>query len=159
MTDDALEAKLRELDELQPTLSRAEFIAKAEKELKPLWEQELKAHGAHEPDWEPLEKVLPYAWCGGFMFMGYEGEIRIYKQGFTRACLHLDPQGNAYRRRGSLFHPIDIDDAIADAFRGIESTGFARETPYNKVNAAQRRAAIEAETGYKILTIGHPPST
>lgn len=154
MSESALQAKLRELDALQDKISREEFIAKVEKELKPLWEAEIRAHGGHEPDWAPLEKVLPLRWCRGFMFMGYEGEIRIYKQGFTRACLYLDPAGNAYERYKCTFRKIPIEFAIKDAFDGIEELGFTRSTPFNEKNAAKRRKKIEAETGYKIITIG-----
>jgi hypothetical protein len=153
----ALEAKLRELDELQDTLSRDEFIAKVETELKPLWEQELRAHGANEPDWEPLHKVLPLRWCDGFCFMGYEGEIRIYKNGFTRACLYIDPAGNTFERHNHSLRGIPVEFAIERVFDGIEELGFKRTSPYNKKNAAKRRKKIEKETGYKILSFGGPP--
>ena len=158
VTESALEAKLRELDELQrdPNISREEFARKIETELKPLWEQELRAHGALEPDWEPLHKVLPLRWCDGFGFMGYEGEIRIYKQGFTRQCLYLDPAGNAYEPQRNSFRRVPVKFAIEQVFDGIEEMGFERSTPYNKKNAEKRRKKIEKETGYKILSLGGP---
>jgi hypothetical protein len=156
VAEDALEAKFRELDELSGTLSQEEFMAKVEAELAPLLEQEMKAHGAMEPDWDPLEKVLPYGWCAGFMFMGYEGEIRIYKQGFTRFCIYIDERGNTYERHGKRFAKIPRRIAIRDVFEGIEDYGFKRSSPYNAKNAEKRRKRIERETGYKIMSIGGP---
>ena len=157
MLEDALVAKLRELDELSGDIPREEFIAKVETELKPLWEQTLLTHGAHEPDWEPLHKVLPLHWCDGFCFMGYEGEIRIYKQGFTRACLYVDPAGNTYERNDHTFHRVPVELAIEEVFEGLEAFGFDRSTPYNKRNAAKRRKQIEKETGIQILSFGGEP--
>jgi hypothetical protein len=58
--------------------------------------QIMKRFGADRPDWDPLEKVLPLEHCAGFMFMGYPGEIRLYKHGFTRHYLNVDPKGNTY---------------------------------------------------------------
>jgi hypothetical protein len=157
MTDNALEAKLRELDELQHTLDRDDFIHKVETELKPLWEAHIRAQGALEPDWEPLHKVLPLQWCDGFGFMGYEGEIRIYKQGFTRACLYVDPAGSTYERHDHSFRKIPAALAIEAVFDGLEQFGFTRTTPYNKKNAEKRRKQIERETGIQILTFGGEP--
>ena len=156
MAENALEAKLRELDELRGKLGRERFIEKVETELKPLWEQHLRAQGANEPDWEPLHKVLPIRWCDGFCFMGYQGEIRIYKQGFTRKCLYIDPAGCTYEPDSHTFRRIPVEFAIENVFDGIEEFGFTRTTPYNKKNAAKRRKKIEKETGYKILTFGGP---
>ena len=157
MLEDALVAKLRELDELSRDIPREEFIAKVETELKPLWEQTLRAHGAHEPDWEPLHKVLPLHWCDGFCFMGYEGELRVYKQGFTRLCLYIDPAGNTYERHDHTFRKVPVEFAVKEVFDGIEEFGFDRSTPYNKRNAAKRRKQIEKETGIEILTFGGEP--
>lgn len=147
-----LEKKVRELEAQSGTLTQEELIARFEAEIKPLWEQEIRAHGGHEPDWAPLEMVLPYRWCAGFMFMGYEGEIRIYKQGFTRKCLYADPIGNTFRRSRFSFKRIDREDAIEDVFEGIEDMGFARSTEYNEANAQKRRELIEKDTGYKIVS-------
>ena len=156
MAENALEAKLKELDDAQHTLSREDFMRKVETELKPLWEQHIRAQGANEPDWEPLHKVLPMKWCDGFGFMGYEGEIRIYKQGFTRACLYVDPAGNTYERDRHSFSRIPVELAIEEVFEGIEQFGFDRTTPYNKKNAAKRRDLIEKDTGWKIMSFGGP---
>ena len=159
MSESALEAKLKELDELSadPNVDRDEFIRKVETELKPLWEQHLRAQGALEPDWEPLHKVLPLNHCDGFGFMGYEGEIRVYKQGFTRGLLYIDPTGQTYERDDNAFRPIPRKDAVDEAFRGIEVFGFTRETPYNKKNADKRRRIFEKESGYKVVTFGGEP--
>lgn len=154
MADHKLQEKMQELDRLQGTMPQEEFIAKVDKELRPLWEKELLAHGAHEPDWVPLEKVVPLRWCGGFMFMGYEGNIRIYKQGFTRECLYLDVHGNAYARGPKGFIKVPTDVAVEIAFVGIEELGWSRSSKYSPANAAKRREMLEAETGYRILTFG-----
>lgn len=49
------------------------------------------------PEWGPLERVLPAAELGGWMFMnrnaGPRGEIISYKHGITRKGLHLDRDG------------------------------------------------------------------
>ena len=157
MAESALEAKMRELDELQGTLDRDEFIEKVETELKPLWEQELRSKGAMEPDWEPLHKVIPLRWCDGFCFMGYEGAVRIYKQGFTRECLYVDPTGQTYERHDHSLRPLPLEFAIERVFDGLKELGFKRTSPYNKKNAAKRRRKIEKETGIKILTFGGEP--
>lgn len=156
MSETALEAKLRELDAAQHTLSREEIERKIVTELKPLHEQEMKAHGALEPDWDPLHKVVPLKWCDGFGFMGYEGKIRIYKQGFTRRCLYIDPAGNTYEPSGNSFVKVPSRWVVETVFAGIEEHGFTRSTPYNKKNAEKRRMKIEKETGYKIINFGGP---
>lgn len=149
----ALQAKLEELDALQGKMGDKEFLKKAERELFPLLRQEMVAHGCNEPDWDPLEKVLPYAWCAGFMFMGYEGEIRIYKHGHTRRCLYIDPKGNAYRRAVAGFEQVPIGDAIEDVFEGLDAFGFTRSTPCDEKHMKIRHRIIKERTGFDIVTV------
>jgi tryptophan-rich sensory protein len=61
-------------------MDREEMVEKLQDVAKQ-WAELLRAHGAHEPDWGPLKKVLPLKWCAGFMFMGYSGHVRMYKHG------------------------------------------------------------------------------
>jgi hypothetical protein len=55
-----------------------------------------------EPDWGPLERLLPMGLCGPFMWMGEveleDGRrLRIYKHSFSRRYLHLDEESGPYR--------------------------------------------------------------
>ncbi len=156
MSRSELEAKLQEFDELQHSLTQEEFVARFKAEVQPLLEKEMLAHGAHEPDWEPLELVVPFEECTAFMFMGYEDEIRIYKHGHTRKCLYLDPMGNAYERAAAGWRLIDRDAAVEEAFDGLEAFGFTRTTPFTKETVAKRHKIIERETGIKLFSIGGP---
>lgn len=80
--------------------------------------------GAEEPDWGPLENVLPWHACNGFMWM-YEVELengtrlQVYKHGSTRGNLHLSAGGEAY----SYVWNIDEEDFDRDApseYRRVE---------------------------------------
>jgi hypothetical protein len=42
-----------------------------------------------EPNWEPLERVLPLHQCSDFMYMGRAGEIELYKHHMTRRYLNI----------------------------------------------------------------------
>jgi hypothetical protein len=58
--------------------------------------------GWREPDWAPLERVLPQELCADFMWMGWEVRpygppIARYKHAVTRRYLNLDEDGGAYR--------------------------------------------------------------
>jgi hypothetical protein len=132
---------------------RDDLIAKLNT-VKPKLEQILRAQGAHEPDWEPLERVLPFESCGGFMFMGNSGVIRLYKHGLTRRNLNLDPQGNAYRYdwRIERYLPQPLSVALDVAFEGIEQMGYTRETPYDDEVRAERAKAL-ADAGWTTVTV------
>src|SRR5687768_16032235 len=110
-------------------MDRDEMAAKIEA-LKPEYEQMLRSMDAHEPDWEPLEKVLPLKWCGGFMFMGYSGHIRIYKHGLTRQYLHVDDRGQTYLYDGEaeIYVKVPKKKAVDLTFAGIEEMGYTRRT-------------------------------
>lgn len=105
--------------------TREELIEKFE-ELRPEIAKLMRQFGAHEPDWEPLERVL----CGDFMFMGYCQGVRMYKHRFTRQYLHLDEEGRAYRWDGvrNRYDQIPVEEAIADAFANAEELmGWLRD--------------------------------
>lgn len=131
---------------------KREEITRQLQELQPEIAKLMRSYGAHEPDWAPLEKVLPYEECGGFMFMGYVGEIRMYKHGFTRRYLNLDPEGNAYgyiaKTNGYVRLPLDM--AIDEVFWGIEECGVRRSTPYSDEEQAKRQKAME-EAGWTVI--------
>lgn len=112
------------------------------------------AHGAHEPDWEPLEKFMPkYKWCSGFMFMGYSGKVRMYKHGFTRRYLNLDPEGNAYIYIEETDNHVRIPKEIAldHVFAGLKEMGVRRSTPFDDKARKKRQRAL-AEAGW--TTVG-----
>lgn len=114
--------------------------------------KELRAQGAMEPDWEPLESVLPYEWCGQFMFMGYSDEIRLYKNGFTRRYLNLDPNGKAYRYTPlSTYEELPLIEAIEYAFDDMPKR--MRSKPFDEVAADERRREL-AKQGISTLVIG-----
>lgn len=135
-------------------MSREEIIEKLE-EAGPELAKLLLQHGAHEPDWDPLEKVLPYKQCAGFMFMGYTGDIRMYKHGFTRRYLNVDPKGNTYSYVGESDKYVKVPKswAIKHAFHGLAQMGVKRTTPFDEKARRERRQAM-AEAGYTTLVLG-----
>ena len=42
-----------------------------------------------EPNWAPLEAVMPTTELQNFMYMGNAGEIELYKHCFTRRYLNI----------------------------------------------------------------------
>lgn len=122
--------------------------------VRPEMQRTMRSLGMHEPDWKPLEKVLPLKWCAGFMFFGYSGDIRTYKQGFTRYCLHIDSRGNtyAYNSRTDSYIRIPRSLAIAHVFSGIERMGFTRETPFDEKNQAKRIKMLE-DAGWTVVSV------
>jgi hypothetical protein len=121
--------------------------------------QVAEEYGMGEPDWAPLEAVLPLEECGGFMFMGYyppggnrEGAIRLYKHGITRHYLNLHPSGQAYRYDAVTggYRKLDLEQAIAAAFEGLEALGGTRSTVYDEEYRRQRNARL-AEAGYTVI--------
>ena len=121
--------------------------------------------GAHEPDWAPLEAVLPMDECGGFMFMGYatalnREPIRQYKHGITRNYLYLDARCRPYRyvhvadlARPGYYVPFcgTLEHAIDAAFKDIEALGATRSTAYDDAYRERRDAALAA-AGYTVVT-------
>lgn len=114
----------------------------------------LHAHGAHEPDWGPLEKVLPLKWCPGFMFMGYSGKIRMYKHGFTRRYLHADPEGNTYMYAEGTdsYFRVPRTVAIDHVFGGLKQMGVPRSTPFDDKARRKRQNAL-AKAGWTMVNV------
>ena len=116
------------------------------------WADILKKARAHEPDWAPLEKVLPLKWCGGFMFMGYSGEIRLYKHGFTRNYLNLDPEGKPFRYTSRGYVPTSFEAAIEHVFEGLEELGETRSSVYDDAAVGRKHEAMK-EAGWSVLSL------
>jgi len=51
-----------------------------------------------DPNWEPLERVLPRKECANFMYMGRVGEIELYKHCLTRRHLNIGVDGRSFYR-------------------------------------------------------------
>jgi hypothetical protein len=142
-------------------MDREELVSKLQG-LNSEWTKILRQHGAHEPDWEPLEKVLPLKWCGGFMFMGYIGDIRLYKHGLTRRYINIDSEGRCYKYLPPE-DDADIDDtgdyfrttktlAIKHVFDGLKEMGYKRTTKCTPEVMAERRRRME-EAGWNVVVM------
>ena len=51
-----------------------------------------------EPNWAPLELVLPAWELENYMYMGRAGEIELYKHQFTRRYLNISSDGRRFYR-------------------------------------------------------------
>lgn len=51
-----------------------------------------------EPNWVPLERVLPDSELQDFMYMGRAGEIELYKHRLTRRYLNIGCDGRRFYR-------------------------------------------------------------
>jgi hypothetical protein len=51
-----------------------------------------------EPNWAPLELVLPARELEDFMYMGRSGEIELYKHWLTRRYLNISADGQRFYR-------------------------------------------------------------
>lgn len=115
-----------------------------------------------DPDWKPLEAVLPMEWCGGFMWMNRvvcEGVvIELYKHGITRQYLNLDREGGARRWTGKGYEPMPLDVAIEHAYEGIEEIGWDRTTKYDDAFKAEKYRSL-SEAGWTVLNAGPPSAT
>ena len=128
------------------------MVAKLE-ELKPEIERAMLDAGANEPNWGPLERVLPMKWCGGFMYMGCFEGVHDYKHGLTRRSLQLDNEGRAYTydSRTDRHREIALDVAVDYVFEDIEEMGYTRETVLTDEVMAERRQRL-ADAGWTIVT-------
>jgi hypothetical protein len=110
-----------------------------------------------EPDWGPLEAVLPLEWCGGFMWMQRVEEngmvIELYKHGITRRYLNLDQEGRAYRFTGSRYVITSVERAIGWVFEDLEEMGWSRETNYDDEFIVRKYKALR-EAGWTVITTG-----
>lgn len=86
-------------------------------------------HFRGEPDWKPLERVLPAEWWGGFMWMSRvtrgETVIELHKHGITRRYLNLDHEGNAWHHHSeeNVYRPQPLATAIQAVYEEIELCG------------------------------------
>jgi len=51
-----------------------------------------------EPNWVPLELVVPACELENFMYMGRAGEIELYKHRFTRRYLNIERNSHKFYR-------------------------------------------------------------
>jgi len=49
-----------------------------------------------EPNWAPLESVLPLKKCMDYMYMGCAVEIELYKHRLTRRYLNIGRDGQSF---------------------------------------------------------------
>ena len=65
-----------------------------------------------EPNWAPLELVLPACEIENFMYMGRAGEIELYKHWLTRRYLNISADGQRlYRYSDGTY--VEIAKAVA----------------------------------------------
>jgi hypothetical protein len=104
------------------------------------------------PEWRPLEKLLPPEWWSGWMFMERHGDICCYKHGITRRHLNIDPEGRCYVYMGSRkgWREVDAELAIDVAYENIEKLGETRESKYDDAYRARKYAAF-AEMGITVI--------
>jgi hypothetical protein len=126
--------------------------------LQPEIEQVMLEAGANEPNWGPLETVLPLKWCGGFMYMGCFDGVHDYKHGLPRRSLQLDDECRAYTydSKRDRHRQIPLDVAIDHVFEDIEAMGYTRETALTDEVMEERRQRL-ADAGWTIVTV--TPST
>jgi hypothetical protein len=65
-----------------------------------------------EPNWAPLELVLPAWELENFMYMGRAGEIELYKHRSTRRYLNISADGRRfYRYSGEMY--VEVSQSLA----------------------------------------------
>ena len=128
---------------------------KLEQKLRKEWDKLREQFHMDDPMWGPLEEVLPYRWCGGFMYMGRVDGVHMYKHGFTRHYLNLDDEGNAYRYlpASNKYVPMNRFEAIENVFEGLVLMGIDRSTPYDNAALRRRHKAIE-DSGMSLISLG-----
>ncbi len=66
-----------------------------------------------EPNWAPLELVLPAWELENFMYMGRAGEIELYKHRFTRRYLNISADGSRfYRYSDGMYVEVSQSSAL-----------------------------------------------
>lgn len=87
--------------------------------------------------------------------------INLYKHGITRRYLNLALDSNdglcAYRYVGDGYVEMSLEEAIAEAFAGIEKAPSVnpddpRATPYDDEYRVRKDRAL-AEAGYKVMRL------
>lgn len=128
--------------------------------------------GINKPVWTPLEAVLPYDWCGGFMYMSaHEARILngspdgrkrktifLYKHGITRRYLFIGDDLQAYTYQPEQCEIGDpaytwtpMDAAIERVFEDLDDLGAERTTRYDDAFIAERNARLVA-AGYQVIS-------
>jgi hypothetical protein len=72
------------------------------------------------PDWTPLEEMAGRDACHNFMYMGIDGDIRLYKHRDTRRYLNIDNLGRTWKYTTTGYVLIPKAQALANA--GLEKT-------------------------------------
>jgi len=65
-----------------------------------------------EPNWVPLELVLPACELENFMYMGRSGEIELYKHCLTRRYLNISADGQRFYRYSDGTY-LEVTKAVA----------------------------------------------
>jgi hypothetical protein len=65
-----------------------------------------------EPNWTPLELLLPACELENFMYMGRAGEIELYKHWLTRRYLNISADGKRFYRYSDGTY-VEIARAVA----------------------------------------------
>ena len=66
-----------------------------------------------EPNWAPLELVLPAWELENFMYMGRAGEIELYKHRSTRRYLNISADGRRfYRYSDGMYVEVSQSSAL-----------------------------------------------
>ena len=74
--------------------------------------------GADEPNWGPLERVLPLHQCSDFMYMGRAGEIELYKHYMTRRYLNIAQNSHTfYRYSDGKYLEVSQAEALDHVYR------------------------------------------
>lgn len=113
-------------------------------------------HLSGDPDWKPLESVLPAEWWGGFMWMSrvIQGEtvIELYKHGITRRYLNLDHDGGAWRydHQENVYRPELLSMAIESVYEEIELCGADQSTDYDTAYIATHNRALR-DQGWEVV--------
>jgi len=69
-----------------------------------------------EPNWAPLEMVLPPHKCEDFMYMGRAADIHLYKHRFTRRYLSISSDGSHFYKHIERGAYVEISRAEAIEF-------------------------------------------
>ncbi len=65
-----------------------------------------------DPNWAPLELVLPTCELAGFMYMGCAGGIELYKHWLTRRYLNISADGQRFYRYSDGTY-VEVTKAVA----------------------------------------------
>jgi hypothetical protein len=65
-----------------------------------------------EPNWAPLELVLPASELEDFMYVGRAGQIELYKHRLTRRYLNISADGQRFYRYSDGTY-VEVAKAVA----------------------------------------------